>query len=263
MSKKLEFLTTLADHVGKELLTYFNPDGIPAILKADKTTLTEADTKADQIITSTIGSEFPDDLIISEESSLSLDSIQGSVWVVDPLDGTTNFSLGFPYWGVSIARVTDGVPELAAAYFPVLGELYTAENGVGAFLNGKVIKSHDPDKFRPQNMMVCSGNAQSIYKIRLPYKKRTMGSAVYDFCLVARGTATFGIQNKSKIWDIAAGYLIIKESGAEIKFINELQPFPLKKSINYNDVVFPSFMATTQNILEDGIKNINKRERCL
>ncbi len=261
MSKNLEFINSLALSTGKELLNYFRADGIDADLKSDQTTITIADTKADQHITAAIKENFPQDQILSEESTLTLDSDEGSIWVIDPLDGTTNFSLGFPYWGVSIARVTDGVPELAAAYFPMLDELYTAEKGTGAFLNGNRIINNNPEKKRPTNMMVCTGNAQNFYKIKLPYKKRTVGSAAYDFCLVAKGTAIIGVQIKSKIWDIAAGYLIIKESGGDLKFIGEMQPFPLKESINYNDVIFPSIMAQTTDILEHSLKNIYKRER--
>lgn len=261
MSKNLEFINSLAISTGQELLSYFRSGGIDAALKSDKTTITIADTKADQHITAAIRENFPEDLILSEESTLVLNSTESSVWVIDPLDGTTNFSLGFPYWGVSIARVTDGTPELAAAYFPILDELYTAEKGAGAFLNGERLNSHNPNLKRPQNMMVCTGNAQNFYKIKLPYKKRTVGSAAYDFCLVAKGTAILGVQIKSKIWDIAAGYLIIKEAGGDLQFVGEMQPFPLKESINYNDVIFPSIMAQTKDILEHSIKNIYKRER--
>jgi len=261
MTTKMEFLISLATSTGKELLKYFNRDGINATLKSDDTTITIADTIADELITSAIRKEFPKDMIISEESSLVLDSTEGSVWIIDPLDGTTNFSLGFPYWGISIARVTDGFPALGAIYFPVLGELYTAEKGTGAFLNGDKIRSHDPDRVRPQNMIVCSGNAHNIYQVNLPYKKRTVGSAAHDYCLVARGAAVFGIQNKSKIWDIAAGYLILKEAGAALKFVGEMQPFPIKKSVNYNEINFPSFLASNEKLLEHGLERINKRVR--
>ena len=259
MNNSIDFITNLAKYVGKEILTYFKPEGITATLKSDKTTVTEADTIADRLITEFINASFPDDNILSEESSLVLKSTEGSTWVIDPLDGSTNFSLGFPHWGVSIARVTNGYPDLAAAYFPVFDELFSAELDHGAFLNGLRITTRDPEKDRPQNIMTCSGNAQNIYKIKLPYKKRTVGSAAYDYCIVARGTSIFGIQNKSKIWDLAAGYLILKEAGGDVRFLNEMLPFPLRDTINYNDYKFPSFMASSREILEYSEQRIEKR----
>ena len=108
----MQFLNALVINVGIELLTYFKPEGIPSELKSDNTPLTIADTKADQLITEAIRTKYPNDQILSEESSLVLDSVEGSTWVIDPLDGTTNFSLGFPYWGISIARITNGFPEI-------------------------------------------------------------------------------------------------------------------------------------------------------
>ncbi|MCK5346775.1 MAG: hypothetical protein KAR20_25380, partial [Candidatus Heimdallarchaeota archaeon] len=176
-----------------------------------------------------------------------------------PLDGTTNFSLGFPYWGVSIARITNGFPEIAAVNFPALDELYTAETGKGSFFNGSQIKNNACIKEHKQKIIVCSGNAQNIFKVNLPYKKRTVGSAAYDYCIVARGTSIFGIQNKSKIWDLAAGYLILKEAGGDARFLNEMLPFPLRENINYNDYIFPSFMASSQEILEYSAQRIEKR----
>jgi myo-inositol-1(or 4)-monophosphatase len=259
MNKDMLFLNALVIKVGKELLTYFKPEGIPAVLKSDKTPITIADTTADQLITEAIRSKYPNDQILSEESSLVLDSVKGSTWVIDPLDGTTNFSLGFPYWGVSIARITNGYPEIAAVNFPAIGELYTAEIGKGSYFNGELMKNKASVEEHKQKIMVCSGNAQNIYKIKLPYKKRTVGSAAYDYCIVARGTSIFGIQNKSKIWDLAAGFLILKEAGGDVRFINEMLPFPLRDKINYNDYIFPSFMASSQEILEFSAKRIEKR----
>ena len=78
MNKDMQFLNALVINVGKELLTYFKPEGIPAVLKSDKTPLTIADTKADQLITEAIRTKYPNDQILSEESSLVLDSVEGS-----------------------------------------------------------------------------------------------------------------------------------------------------------------------------------------
>ena len=110
MSSELNFIRDLAHETGQLLLEYFNLDGIHTERKADNTAVTEADLAADRLITDAIRSQYPDDAILSEEALVPIEDPNRPTWVVDPLDGTTNFSLGLPIWGVSIARVVDGYP---------------------------------------------------------------------------------------------------------------------------------------------------------
>lgn len=149
MDSALKFATQLAMDTGQLLLEYFNPNGTHSNLKEDFSVVTEADLSADQMITEAIRKNYPNDGLISEELQPEIGSANSAVWVVDPLDGTTNFSLGLPIWGVSIARVVDGWPEIGVAHFPFLDELYSASRGAGAFMNGDQIHSKPPEPGKP------------------------------------------------------------------------------------------------------------------
>ena len=134
MNDPVQFAVNLALQTGNLLRKFFNPAGIPASSKPDQTVVTEADLAADKLVIDTIHEHYPQDEIISEESSHHLANHQSPIWIIDPLDGTTNFSLGLAIWGVSIARLVNGVPQLGVLYFPMINELYTTRRGSGAFL---------------------------------------------------------------------------------------------------------------------------------
>ena len=144
-----EFTIDLAIRTGDILHKYFNQAGIQASLKPDHTFVTEADLAADQLITNEIHKYFPEHEIISEESSFQVKNLQSIVWIIDPSDGTTNFSLGLPIWGVSIACLLNGYPEIGVAYFPIIKELYSARHGSGAYLNRYRITTKAPDPTQP------------------------------------------------------------------------------------------------------------------
>lgn len=115
-------LTELSGRVGVEY-----KDGVEPV--------TEADRRSDELITDAIRKAYPQHRILSEEGSHSTD-FTGSVWVVDPVDGTANYARGHPYVSVSIALAVDGIVQLGVVHAPFLGEIYTAVRGRGARLNG-------------------------------------------------------------------------------------------------------------------------------
>ena len=120
MDSVADFAAGLAYKVGEFLHQNFKTDGTPAYLKADRSAVTEIDLAADRLVTDEIHRNFPTDGLLSEELQPVHKSGYSATWVVDPLDGTTNYSLGLPIWGVSIARLVDGIPEIAAVHFPPL-----------------------------------------------------------------------------------------------------------------------------------------------
>ena len=135
----LSFAIQLAQEVGKLLFGYFQSDELHAELKSDRSVVTQADLEADRVIKLAIRRGYPDDFLLSEEVQPGEAGLEippdRAVWIIDPLDGTTNFSLGLHYWGVLLARLVNGWPELAVLYFPAVNELYTAQRGRGACLN--------------------------------------------------------------------------------------------------------------------------------
>lgn len=260
MSDVAVFLEETARRAGALLLRHFRSPGETARLKPDRTVVTDGDLEADRLITAAIQGAFSGEPVISEEARHDLPpGWEGPVWVVDPLDGTSNFSLGLPIWGVSIARVVDGFPQCAAAYFPVLDEYFAAQRGQGARLNGAPIHVRPPEAGQPATFFVCCGRTHRRYEVSVRYKPRILGSALYDYCAVARGAAVLGFESQPKIWDIAAGWLIVREAGGLIQAYNGPEPFPLDGRVDYSAQFFPSLAAPDVAMLAMGREKIVKK----
>lgn len=191
--------------------------------------VTEMDRKAEDLIIKTIKKEFPEHGILTEESNERKSSSEYR-WIIDPLDGTTNYSHGYPVFCVSIALEKEGEIILGVVYDPVLGELFTAEKGKGAFVNNKKIKvskireltksllatgfPYDVRTSRQNNIDHFSNFAVKAQAIR------RAGSAALDMCYVACGRFDGFWEIKLKPWDTAAAMLIIREAGGMVTDFN-------------------------------------------
>ena len=259
MNDLSEFSINLAIRTGDFLKEFFNHAGIQASQKPDKTVVTEADLAADRLITNEIRENFPEHEIISEESSYHFTNPHSVVWIIDPLDGTTNFSLGLPIWGVSIACLLNGSPEYGVAYFPIIKELYSARRGFGAFLNHNRIATRAPDPTQPMSFFACCSRSFRQFDISIPYKSRITGSGVYNFCLVARGSALLGLDAAPKIWDLAAAWLLVEEAGGVISPFEGPSPFPICPNIDYGNTNYPTLAGATSSIFTFGQGKIHRK----
>jgi myo-inositol-1(or 4)-monophosphatase len=258
MRSDLHFATELAITAGELLCAYFRSDTLRTSRKADRSVVTEADLAADRMVLDEIRSAYPGDAILSEELSPTLQGEPRPTWVIDPLDGTTNFSAGLPLWGVSIARVLDGWPATGVVYFPLLDELYTAQKGRGAALNGQALRVPAAQPIEPI-FAHCTRTWQQ-YQVNLPYKKRILGSAAYNLCAVARGAALLSFDVTPKVWDLAAGWLVVEEAGGVVAPLNGEAPFPLEMDKAYNRWQIPLLSAATPNALAAARNGIRPRE---
>ena len=252
---RLDLAIEAAKQTGLTLLKLYLEGEQTGFLKEDHTLVTEADRAADRLIQEMILGEFPEDRILSEEGSTIFPSSQ-HVWIIDPLDGTVNFSRGINYWGVSIAHLENGMPRSAALYFPVTDELFTAAYGEGAKLNGqplRVAEGFDEDLFP---IFVHCSRMHQRYKVDLPYKKRSLGAAAYHLCLVANNTAILAFESTVRIWDFAASWLVVREAGGVIEPFGENRPFPAKPETDYHKIPFPIIAALSKNVLAEARKNI-------
>lgn len=263
MDSSLSFATDIAVQTGKQLLNYFPPQSTDTSLKDDNSIVTEADLAADQFIAQAIRKDYPDDSLISEELHPYLSGEESSVWVIDPLDGTTNFSLGMPIWGVSLAHLIDGWPIVAAVYFPVFDELFTAQHAKGAYLNGERLLVQPPTPGKTISFFSCCTRTHQYYDVSIRYKTRILGSACYSICAVARSMAVIGFEATPKIWDIAASWLIVSEAKGTIETMDGSQPFPLRANIDYRTKNFPILSASNANLALKARKQINPRKRKL
>lgn len=266
MDASLAFAMELARETGQLLLRYFRAAKLETRLKADRSLVTEADLAADEFIASALKAAYPEDLLLSEELSPRLGGSEGraadpGVWIIDPLDGTTNFGLGLHVWGVLLCRVMDGRPQVAALYFPLIDELYSVQRGEGARLNGERIGVRAPQPGQPQAFFACCSRTHRRYRVEVPYKTRILGSACYNLCAVARGAAVLSFEASAKIWDIAGGLLLVEEAGGKAAFLDGRAAFPLEAGVDYGGLSLPTLSSATPEILEKAKVQIVPRDQ--
>lgn len=250
MGTTLQFALQLALKAGELLTDFYQAHDSHAKVKIDHSIVTEADKAADRLISQSIQESYPQDILLSEEINPVLSSeASNPVWIIDPLDGTTNFFLGLPIWGVSIARLVGGMPEIAVLNFPLLGELYHAQFDQGAYLNNERIRVKPPHPDQPAAFFSCCSRTNRRYSITVPYKTRILGSAAYGLCSVARGSAVLGFEATPKIWDIAAAWLLVNEAGGVIEIYSGSSPFPLIPGTDYSRQNFPTLAAPNHELI--------------
>jgi myo-inositol-1(or 4)-monophosphatase len=250
MESFLDFAAQLARRTGHLLMDYFHRGALSTQWKSDKSIVTEADLAADRFIADTLGRQYPDDLLLSEELQTTgpRDATDKSLWIVDPIDGTTNFSLGLHYWGVLLARLVNGRTREAVLYYPALDELFTVQQGSGAFLNGDPIHVNPPDRKRSSTFFSCCSRTFRQYQVSVPYKARILGCASYSFCALARGMATLSFEVTPKIWDIAGAWLLVQEAGGTMETYDGSKPFPVVSGKDYSRQIFTTLGAATPEL---------------
>lgn len=195
--------------------------------KAQSDFVTRADLASEDAIISEIKRHFPDHGVLAEESSPTLKDrsiLNGPLWIIDPVDGTTNFSRGHAHVGVSVAFALGGVVQVGVVGAPFLGETYWAIRGGGAFCNGQKIGVSQISELEPS--LIATGYPYRTG--RQPSKLmardgailnacsdlRRLGAASIDCCWVAAGRFEAYVENV-KPWDIAAAALIVREAGGQ------------------------------------------------
>ena len=183
--------------------------------------VTEYDRRSERVLVDQLAAAFPDDSIVAEEGSSHAGT--GALWYVDPLDGTTNFAHGLPFFAVAVARVTDGRPDIAVVHAPILELTFCATRGGGAFCNDR--RLHVSDVAALDHAMLATGfpsdraitgdtNFPQFTAIKMRARAvRRYGSSALDQALVAAGTFDGFWEMKLKPWDLAAGSLLVEEAG--------------------------------------------------
>jgi myo-inositol-1(or 4)-monophosphatase len=227
-------------------------------LKGEINPVTEVDLLCERIISETILGTFPDHDLFTEETSFKCKGSRWR-WIVDPLDGTTNYIHRFPFFAVSIGLEVDGVMELGVAYDPVRDELFHAARGTGAFLNGQRIHVSETEDLGQS--LLCTGFPYDVREninyylsyfrqfIMKGFAVRRPGSAVLDLCHLAAGHFDGFWEFKLHPWDVAAGSLIVTEAGGQVTGITG-QPFSIysKDILASNGLIHPQMIEAIQEI---------------
>lgn len=187
--------------------------------------VTEMDVASEKLIVGTLLGKYPEFSFLTEESA-AIDTDSEFRWIIDPLDGTTNYTHGFPVWCVSIALEYRGKMVVGVVYDPNLDELFTAAAGLPARLNGKQIKVTSRRKLResllatgfPYDIQTSDENNLNYfnYFARRSQAVRRAGSAALDLCYLAAGRFDGFWELKLHPWDTAAGIVIVQQAGGRV-----------------------------------------------
>ncbi|MHA1974534.1 MAG: inositol monophosphatase family protein [Candidatus Hodarchaeales archaeon] len=260
MSEKkiLEVAKEIARNTGKLLMDYYGKTH-NVNHKSDSSIVTEADLVADRFIKKKIKEKFPQHSILSEESGRENHDSE-IIWVIDPLDGTTNFSIYNPFFGVSIGVVRHEEPFIGVVYAPIQDELFYAQTGRGSMLNGKKIVVDNTKELDKDFISFCNGrDHKSRLQVTAIYRElklknnliRQVGAAALELCYVAAGRTGGFFLPGVNAWDVMAGTLIVKEAGGIITdFSNNKFTIKAKNLIAAPEVVHHDLQTSIRHILD-------------
>lgn len=223
LARELEVAIAAAEAAGRLLRSTFGQDQ-EVEYKGETELVTEADKNAEQKIKAVLEEAFPNYAMLTEESG-NLKGEGDACWIVDPLDGTTNFVHSLPFFCTSIALERQGEIVLGVVHDPMATQTYAAERGGGATLNGRPIRVSDTDElsrallgtsFPDDPGEVPRGLDLFERFANLARGMRRLGSGALDLCYVAAARLDGCYEQGFSAWDIAAGVLIIEEAGGEV-----------------------------------------------
>lgn len=187
-------------------------------LKPDGSIVTNADRAVEEYVRSELSKLCPGDAVWGEESEFE-PAKNGRLWVLDPVDGTSNFTFGQPIWGVSLALIDDDKLAAGCIHLPDLDKCYLGAAGRGATVNGTPMKPIPPGDIL-RHELVGYGDCSLPYRHKLPGKVRHIGSFVVEAAQFVDRELRAVITNGVRLYDAAAGVLLARELGAEIKELN-------------------------------------------
>ena len=216
ISANLNIMIKASEKASKILIRDFGEvEKLQISVKGPSDFVSNADTKAEKIIITELMKAKKNYSILSEECGSKINSDSENVWIIDPIDGTTNFLHGVPHFAISIALKSNNEIVSGLIYDPIKDEMFYAEKNNGAFFNNQRIKVS-----KKKDIESCLFVTGGKKKIEVDLITRKSGSAALDMAYVAAGRYDGYFQNNLKLWDIAAGIIIVKEAGGIINEIN-------------------------------------------
>ena len=250
----LDFCQAHTTAIASELVTKFAK--ISATRKADGTLVTQADQWTDKELRDRLAQRFPNHGVLTEETEHIFPD-NDWCWIIDPIDGTTNFTRGIPVWGISLGLLYRGTPVFGFVDFPLLNQSFwgywLAYSGLtgptGAYLNGEWIQTSKDQPSQNHVFTLCSRSIEIMSK-PFPCKFRLLGVSSYNLLLVASGTALGGTEKTPKIWDLAGAWPILHAAGGSFLSLSEKPIFPLTIGENYGDRSFPCLTASSSDLMD-------------
>lgn len=230
ISANMKVMIRAAEKAGRSLVRDFGEvEQLQVSRKGPGDFVSAADRRAEEIIYNELSKSRPDYSFLMEESGSKTGSKEegNNVWIIDPLDGTTNFLHGIPHWAISIGLESDGEIIAGLIFDPVKDEMYRAEKGGGAFVNNRRMRVSGRN--HASDCLIANGDGGTNHKRFLnslsdvtssfPFFRR-MGAASLDMAYVASGRMDAFWEVGIKPWDVAAGVILVKEAGGMVTEIN-------------------------------------------
>ena len=216
ISPNLNIMIRASEKASKVLIRDFGEvEKLQVSIKSPTDFVSSADTKAEKIIIQELLKAKKNYSVISEEIGIINNKNSENIWIIDPIDGTTNFLHGIPHFAISIALKSNNEIIAGVIYDPIKDDMFYAEKNNGAFINNKRIRV---SKKKNINYCLFGTGSSEIKTVQLT--TRNSGSAALDMAYVAAGRYDGYFQNNLNLWDIAAGIIIINEAGGVVNKIN-------------------------------------------
>ena len=216
ISPNLNIMIKAAEKASKVIIRDFGElEKLQVSVKGPSDFVSNADTKAEKIIIEELSKAKKNFSIISEEDGSKVNQDKNNIWIIDPIDGTTNFLHGVPHFAISIALKSNNEIVSGLIYDPIKDEMFYAEKNSGAFFNNHRIRVSNKKEIN--SCLFATGGKDDNKKIDLNIRRT--GSAALDMAYVASGRYDGYFQKNLNLWDIAAGIILVKEAGG---IVNEI-----------------------------------------
>ena len=238
LSSNLNLMIKAGEKASKRLIRDFGEvENLQVSVKGPTDFVSNADINAERIIIEELSKLKKNYSILSEETGFVKNKDEKNIWIIDPIDGTSNFLHGIPHFAISIALQSHEEIICGLIFDPIKNEMFYAEKNNGSFLNNKRIRV---SKKKDLNSCLFATNGVKYKNIDVPTRKT--GCAALDMAYVAAGRYDGYFQNNLNLWDIAAGIILVKEAGG---MLNEID-----LSVNKNIKVIASSVDINSKLLE-------------
>ncbi|HEY3308996.1 MAG TPA: inositol monophosphatase family protein [Desulfuromonadaceae bacterium] len=239
----------------------FNSD-VTVDLKGDKDLVTEVDRESEHLIVNHLLARFPNYNILAEEGEYA-PTDSPLRWIIDPVDGTTNYAHGFPWFCVSIGLESDGILVAGVVFNPMQEELFTTTKGGGAYLNGSRLSVSNRSPLKNSLLGTgfpydCATDSANNFSNFIAFQKaargiRRAGAAALDLAYVAAGRLDGFWELKLKPWDVAAGVLLIEEAGGTVSTFDG-KPFSISNNrvVASNSLIHGEMLTILQSVNQEG-----------
>ena len=242
ISPNLNMMIKACEKASKLLIRDFGElENLQVSIKGPSDFVTSADKKVEEIIIEELNKSKKKFSFLTEESGHIKNNDEDNIWIIDPIDGTTNFFHGIPHFAISVALQSYGEIISGLIFDPIKNEIFYAEKSNGSYLNNKRIRVSNRKKIEE---CLFASNGKKFKNVELTIRKS--GSAALDMAYVAAGRYDGYFQDNLNLWDIAAGIILIKEAGGIINNVN------LSKKNNIE------ILASSTNINQKMLEKLNK-----